>query len=95
MFHQFQYSKGKPVISNEIQKLDQESFQAILMQPLLEQRLITASEKRMNEFRGNLNRHEVLHGVSLDYPSRINSCKAISWIVYISELFEKAIENKD
>lgn len=87
--------KGQPVIGDEIRKLDQESFQAILIQPLLKQTLITASENRKNEFRGNLNRHEVLHGVSLDYASRINSCKVISWIVYISELTEIGKENKD
>jgi len=91
----YRSQKGKPEIRQAIKKMNQSSFRAVLLQPLLEQTLITASENRLNEFRGNLNRHEILHGVSVDYPSRINSCKAISWIAYISELFEKVSESID
>jgi hypothetical protein len=44
---------------------------------------INASRGKRKHYPGMLNRHSVLHGESTDYPTRINSCKAISWLQYI------------
>jgi len=60
--------------------------------PLAEELPISySSKKRSNaqiDFTLQLNRHLVLHGESTDYPTRINSLKAISFLNYIAQLFE-------
>jgi len=83
----YRSSKGKPEIRKILKELDPSSFQGLIVSPLMDQSLITASESKLEKFHGNLNRHEVLHGVSLTYHTKINSCKAISWIIYVSEFF--------
>ncbi len=32
-----------------------------------------------------LNRHAVLHGLSSDYGTRVNSCKALSWLLFVAD----------
>jgi hypothetical protein len=44
---------------------------------------INASFKRRALYQNALNRNSVLHGESTDYPSYVNSCKALSWLQYI------------
>jgi hypothetical protein len=34
---------------------------------------------------GSLNRHAVLHGLSSDFGTRINSCKALSWLLFVTD----------
>lgn len=44
---------------------------------------INASFKRRLFYQNGLNRNSVLHGESTNYPSYINSCKALSWLQYM------------
>ena len=39
--------------------------------------------KRRLLYQNGLNRNSVLHGESTNYPSYINSCKALSWLQYM------------
>ena len=84
--------KGVPKISKIIKELPPGSFSFLLLGPLLDQRLITATEFKRNDFHGTINRHEILHGISLNYGSKVNSYKSISWIQYISESLAKFFE---
>lgn len=47
---------------------------------------INASRGQRKLYGQNLNRHAVLHGESVDYPTKENSLKSISWLNFISEL---------
>ena len=85
-------TRGVPKISKEIKKLPERSLTTIILNPLLEQGLITANENERHNFSGTLNRHEILHGISVSYATKINSYKSISWISYISEMFEGSFQ---
>lgn len=39
-----------------------------------------------------LNRHTVLHGDSLDYPTHANSCRAISYLRYVGWMLSSTVE---
>jgi tetratricopeptide (TPR) repeat protein len=45
---------------------------------------ITYQEKDLLPGHDHLNRHEVLHGVSISYPSEINAYRAVSWLQYVA-----------
>jgi len=55
-----------------------------LLTPLVEPMPISASADERAGLADALNRHAVLHGESVDYSSRLNSCRAISLLVYVS-----------
>ncbi len=44
---------------------------------------INASGENRKRYETPLNRHLVLHGESVDYPSKINSLKSISWLQFV------------
>ena len=54
-----------------------------LLTPLIEPTIISASQKEHAGQVDKLNRHAVLHGESLDYDTRLNSCRSISLLIYI------------
>lgn len=59
-------------------------FSLSMLAPIIEFAPISATKKeRGPEFDG-LNRNAVLHGESTDYDNRINSCRAISLLLYVS-----------
>lgn len=45
---------------------------------------MVGSTQKRKERPGDLNRHAVLHGESIDYGTEINGLKAISWFNYVS-----------
>lgn len=50
----------------------------------------TSAERLQHPF--IYNRHEVLHGISVDYGNRINSLKAISLLGHLSTVFHDVVE---
>ena len=44
---------------------------------------INADTDKLDAYTDPLNRHGVLHGLDLTYPSRRNSLKAIAWLQYV------------
>ena len=54
---------------------------------------MTSQEKRLGEYPSNLNRHEILHGVTTNYGTEINSFKCISLLKYISDILEEIKES--
>lgn len=70
----------KPRTALYIEQIAADTFRAALLSPLAQTLPISASEKERDVDFGELNRHMVLHGDSLDYGTRRNSIKAISLI---------------
>jgi hypothetical protein len=58
-----------------------------LLLPLKDPSSINFNKKERSSNFSELNRHMVLHGQSLDYPTKINSLKAISMLNYIDLTF--------
>lgn len=78
-------NKYLPEISSELEK-SSDNFLSIYLSPLQYQTPIMVREKDKYKFPCKLNRHEIIHGVSIDYGSKINSLKVISLLKYISDL---------
>lgn len=80
------YSKrrdGKTTrVSEAIATFNVDSFTAALLHPLTEVFPITFSSHERAGLADILNRHAVLHGESVSYGNRINSCKAISLLAF-------------
>ena len=82
------YSKEKkiPKIARSVNGLKKGTFSYITLQPLTICNSITANEDESNLYEGLLNRHKVLHGISLDYGTEVNSCKSISIINFVGDI---------
>ncbi|WP_263772037.1 hypothetical protein [Propionivibrio soli] len=58
------------------------AFSEVIFLPLREANGFTASNDTRRNWPNSPNRHEILHGISTDYPSKLNSQKAISLLEY-------------
>lgn len=74
----FRRKKKRPAVAAIVEKGD--PFWSALLVPLTLSGPISASSQE--EQNDDLNRHAVLHGKSLSYGTRVNSCKAISLLNY-------------
>lgn len=76
-------SNGKTTrVSEVIATFNVDSFAAALLHPLSEVFPITFSSQERAGLANILNRHAILHGESVSYGNRINSCKAISLVAF-------------
>lgn len=82
---------GKPQVARHVADAALDAFSAAMLSPLANVLPINASEKDRNrrvQDQGlitwrELNRHQVLHGESFDYGTKVNSLKAVSLINYL------------
>lgn len=63
-------------------------FSLALLTPFQSEQPIIYSEKQRGENFNYLNRHQIMHGESLDYGTEINSYKVISLLLYIVQASE-------
>ncbi|ASV32162.1 hypothetical protein CJ263_19120 [Maribacter cobaltidurans] len=77
--------KFLPEVIAELEK-SAENFLSLYLSPLQNQTPIMAREQDIGKFPCKLNRHEILHGISTDYGTEINSLKVISLLKYVSDL---------
>lgn len=77
--------KFLPEVIAELEK-SAGNFLALYLSPLQNKTPIMAREQDVDKFPCKLNRHEVLHGISTDYGTEINSLKVISLLKYVSDL---------
>lgn len=70
-------------------------FSVSLLVPFQSEQPIIYSQKERGEDFNHLNRHQVLHGESVDYHTELNSCKAISLIYYISQAIKKIKDDNE
>jgi hypothetical protein len=80
------YSKrndGKTMrVSDAIPTVKIDAFTAALLHPLTHVFPVTFSSEGRKGLADILNRHAILHGESVSYDSRINSCKALSLLAF-------------
>ncbi|EHO11453.1 hypothetical protein HMPREF9714_01347 [Myroides odoratimimus CCUG 12901] len=85
-------NKYLPQVTTELEK-SAENFLNLYLSPLQNQTPIMVREQDINQFSCHLNRHEILHGISTDYGTEINSLKVISLLKYVSDLLTD-LDNK-
>ena len=84
-----------PQVTSELMKLNG-TFLDLCLSPLQNQTPIMVREQDISRFPCHLNRHEILHGINVDYGTDINSLKVISLLKYISDLLTNIdIDNKE
>lgn len=81
-------SDGRPATVDFVDQLEVDSLRAALLAPLAESLPIAASARERSESFDELNRHQVMHGESLDYGTRINGLKAVSLANYIATMID-------
>ena len=84
--------KGSPIVARHLKFLARDFLLTLLTHPLTLPLPISASEKERASLPDVLNRHAVLHGDSVDYDTRVNSCKAVSLLVYVSWVLAEVCE---
>ena len=77
----FSMKKGKPTTTSWASTHEQDDYINLLLKPLIE----VGEARRIQEMGkpSGANRHDVLHGNSLDYGTKVNSYKAFSLLTYI------------
>lgn len=78
-------NKYLPQVTAELEK-SADNFLNLYLSPLQNQTPIMAREESMVKFPCSLNRHEILHGISTNYGTKINSLKVLSLLKYLSDL---------
>lgn len=79
----FQREGKRPQIAAYIE-IVADAYQSALLSPLTKIHPISLSSKERSEGFDGLNRHQVMHGESLNYDTEINSLKAISLLNYVA-----------
>ena len=69
-----------------VDEKDVSKFERALLSPLAEPLPISASKNQRDPDWDELNRHQVLHGESVDYGTRMNSLKAVSLLNFIADV---------
>jgi hypothetical protein len=80
--------RGIPKIAAKLLAADLSPFVVSMLTPIIEPFPIGASPEERAEMGYILNRHTVLHGESTDYDTRLNGCRAISFLVYVSWILQ-------
>lgn len=79
----FKKKRGQPVTASLLEPYRENELRAAILYPLSIVLPISTSKSSSDKLVTHLNRHEVLHGLSVDYGTEINSLKAISLLYYI------------
>jgi hypothetical protein len=75
---------GMPETAEYVRQLAENSFTEALLHPLTIKTPMTASFRQQKKDEDVLNRHQILHGVSIEYGTERNSLKAISLLNYVA-----------
>jgi hypothetical protein len=78
----------RQTMKEAIERMDPTGIDEPILRLILEDLPLTASGNSPDFRADSLNRHSILHGTDVDYPSRLNSLRAISWLQYAAQ-FEK------
>ncbi len=85
----FRKRDKKPQTAEYVEQMAADSVMSAFLSPLAQTLPINESEKEKAPGSIALNRHEVLHGVSLDYGTTTNGLKAVSLINYVACILGK------
>ncbi len=75
--------KGSPRTASATQRFTGSHFMSSLLEPLRIAGALNAFEDERHQYPDVLNRHEVLHGKSVDYATPISSFRALSLLAYV------------
>jgi len=64
----------------------------LFLSPISNKTTINVRAEELVNFPIRLNRHEIIHGVDIDFDSKTNSLKIISFINYLDNLFDKILQ---
>jgi hypothetical protein len=92
--HLFMRSEKKPRTAIYVDTIASDTFRHALLSPLSQPLPISASQNERGESFNELNRHQVMHGESLDYGTEINSLKSISLLNYVAQVLRLDDENE-
>ena len=84
----FRNANRRPQTSEMILNNDQSEIGAAFKAVFTEPTSINLTENQRQPGHGQLNRHEILHGDSVDYPTRINSLKSISLVYHVAQIVQ-------
>jgi len=84
----FRKHDKRPQTAIYVEQAALDAFNEALLSPLAKTLPIGMSEHERGEGFGELNRHMVLHGESVDYGCKTNSLKAISLINYVAHVLK-------
>lgn len=59
------------------------------LKPITTRSNIDVYHKSKDRLKSSLNRHEVMHGISTDYGTKVNSLKAFSLLSYVSDFYDR------
>ncbi len=90
----FMRSEKKPRTAIYVDTIASDTFRHALLSPLSQPLPISASQNERDETFNELNRHQVMHGESLDYGTEINSLKSISLLNYVAQVLRLDDENE-
>ena len=76
-------NNGKPAVAEYAESFGLDELHAAVLMPLRSAHAIGLSQRQRPKDFSGLNRHQVLHGESVDYDIELNSCKAISLLSYL------------
>ena len=69
-------------------------FSSVMVSPLYEPGLLRTSTDRLPQMKGILNRHQILHGLTSNYGTEINSLKCIGLLDYLYSVGEMIFNKK-
>jgi hypothetical protein len=78
----FATKDGVPRTKDATEMLIDGAFSEVILLPLREAHGLTASEGNRSNWPEAPNRHEILHGISTDYATKLTSQKAVSLLEY-------------
>lgn len=85
---------GKPQVSETVDALIDDSYNAVFLDPLRHSLPVAYSKRDRPEGFSLLNRHMVMHGESLDYGTQRYSLQALSLLNYVAVVFGGAVKEK-
>jgi hypothetical protein len=83
-------TKGIPKTAPTVEQFKHDEFISAFLEPLRVAGALNAYEDEKHQYPDILNRHEVLHGKSLNYATELNSFRAISLLSYLCSVVKGA-----
>jgi len=85
----FKKRQNRPATAAYVEAIASDTFLAAVLFPLAHPLPISSTAHQRGGDFHDLNRHQVLHGESVDYGTEINSLKAISLLNYVADVLKR------
>ncbi len=84
----FRKRRGLPKVAARLKTCESDDSRDFALHPLTITTPLIMNTRDLGSLEGVLNRHAVLHGLDVAYGNRINSCRAISLVAYVSRILD-------